>query len=351
MATLNERLRDLAIARQIDLSAFSEAEIERLLVILSGADNDIIARLSRVRDPGNITAARLVTLRRSLRRAIDRAHSAVQTDLTSSLGALAANARDEEAEALGRGLISVDIEAVTPRIAATMAAIRATPMDGVLMADWFRRIRRNDFERTWATVLRGVTVGQTTDEMIRAVVGSRPLFPRDGVREVSRRGLTALVRTSITHASTVAREEVWEANKNLLKGVQWVSTLDGRTTPICQSLDGKIFPVGEGPRPPIHMQCRSVMAAILKGWRALGLSGLDESTRASLNGQVPASLNYGEWLGGRSTAFQNQVLGPARAKAFRSGVSLDRFVNDRGRRLTLAELHQRLPSQFAEVGM
>jgi len=40
----------------------------------------------------------------------------------------------------------------------------------------------------------------------------------------------------------------------------WVSVLDSGTTDICRSLDAKTFEVGKGPKPPMHVRCRSTTA-------------------------------------------------------------------------------------------
>lgn len=352
MPTVNERMRDYAIARQVDLLRLSNAEARRLAEILRGADEVLEARIRRALAVGTPSGARLVRLRQLVRSALDAAHAQVRDGLKDYLQELTRDSAEAEVGALRRAVAAINVTVELPNVSALAAALRSTPMHGVLLNDWVRRLSRNDFERTWATVLRGLTLGQTTDEVVRAVVGSGALRFRDGVREVSRRGVEALVRTATNHAATEARQVVWTQNERLLRGVQWVSTLDARTTAICQALDKRVFPVNEGPRPPAHFNCRSTIVPVLKGWRALGGTDLDAGTRASMDGQVPAALSYEEWLRRRSDSFQDEVLGPARAKLFRQGgLSLDRFVNDRGQKLTLAELRRRSPGAFDEAGL
>jgi hypothetical protein len=55
-------------------------------------------------------------------------------------------------------------------------------------------------------------------------------------------------------------------------------------------------------------------------------------------GRVPAKTTYDEWLRLQPATFQDDVLGPERAKLFRDGMTLDRFVDFNGRRFTLDEL-------------
>ena len=150
-----------------------------------------------------------------------------------------------------------------------------------------------------------------------------------------------------------------------------MATLDSRTSLRCASLDGQVFPIGTGPRPPQHPNCRSTITPVTKSWRELAkpgalkrgrgadnldalferrlkgkgftpdqIAGIKRATRASMTGQVPGKLTYARWLRRQPAAFQDDVLGPTRAALFRDGtLTLDRFVDDRtGRAFTLADL-------------
>jgi hypothetical protein len=151
----------------------------------------------------------------------------------------------------------------------------------------------------------------------------------------------------------------------MVKAVQWVSTLDTRTSEICRLRDGLQYttdthkPIGHkvpwlGGPGRAHWQCRSSSVPVLKSWRELGID-MDEltpSTRASMDGQVPAEQTYTEWLRKQSAARQDEVLGPSRGKLFRTGgLPMDRFYNDKGQFLTLPELAEREASAFKRAGV
>lgn len=60
---------------------------------------------------------------------------------------------------------------------------------------------------------------------------------------------------------------------------------------------------------------------------------------SNLAGEVPAGTKYPEWLKRQPEGFVEEVLGKRRAKEFLDGnLSIDRFVDDFGRPLTLQEL-------------
>ena len=189
------------------------------------------------------------------------------------------------------------------------------------------------------------------------------------------------VRTSMLSVSNRAREAQLIENRDIAPRVLWVSTLDHRTSAICQSLDGKTFAQGRGPRPPAHVQCRSVVVPLLAGETTEDAIGVRPSTQAGPSfrykgRESQAALQrrlkldrgvrkgrkgddrftrkpiqdatYQEFLRRQPAAFQDFVLGPTRGRLFRSGkIRFDRFFDQRGNRIPVKELQaqiQRLES-------
>ena len=73
----------------------------------------------------------------------------------------------------------------------------------------------------------------------------------------------SLSRSSVVHSANTSKEEVYKANKEGIKKVEWVSVLDSNTTPFCSGQDGKLYEVGKGPRPPAHYNCRSITQPVI----------------------------------------------------------------------------------------
>lgn len=58
--------------------------------------------------------------------------------------------------------------------------------------------------------------------------------------------------------------------------------------------------------------------------------------------------SYSDWLKRQPEAVQNDILGATKAQLFRDGkLTLDRFVDSKGRVLTLEELKRRDGAAFA----
>ena len=67
---------------------------------------------------------------------------------------------------------------------------------------------------------------------------------------------------------------------------------------------------------------------------------------------VGADTNYEQWLRKQPKAFQEEVLGIAKAKLFRDGkISIGRFVDEQGRVLSLDQLRELEPLAFERAGL
>ena len=138
-----------------------------------------------------------------------------------------------------------------------------------------------------------------------------------------------------------------------MQSYKFVATLDSRTTTTCRSLDGKTFKLGQGPTPPVHINCRSTTVAVpAKQFQFLS----EGRTRASKSGPVKANVTYYDWLKKQPKKFQEDALGKTRAKLFRDGgISAKRFGElqlDRNfQPLTLDELMKKEPIIFARAGV
>lgn len=210
-----------------------------------------------------------------------------------------------------------------------------------LLEEIFQGLAANKEKTIRQAVRLGMVEGETIDQMVRRLVGTKAARFTDGIIEKDRRGAEAMVRTIVNSTSNKAAAATYKANGDIIKGLAWTSTLDSRTSPICQARDGKIFPVDSGPRPPAHVNCRSFMVPVLKSWKELGvpLDEMDEGMRASMDGLVPESTTYGTWLKGKDESFQEKVLGVERARLFRSGeYDIKDFVNAKGEYKKLSDL-------------
>lgn len=353
MATANENLLDQTVAHAVGLQRLSNATVRKIIALINRTEAELIEKMKRYDNGVTFTARRLEKLLEALRNINIEAYAAVRAELTEDIKNLAAYEGVFQATLLAT-TIPVQLDIVTPTASQLYAAVNSRPFQGKLLKEWVSDLESAAQSRLRGAIRMGFTEGETIDQMVRRVRGTRALQFRDGITEISRRGAEALVRTAVNHTANTARNNVFESNSDVIKGVQWVATLDGRTTVLCASRDGQVYPLDSGPRPPAHINCRSTTVAVLKSWKEMGISLAEapESTRASMDGQVAASTTYDKWLRGRSVEFQEDILGVTKAKLFRNGgLTLDKFVDRNGAEYTLDELRRREAAAFKAAGL
>jgi len=80
------------------------------------------------------------------------------------------------------------------------------------------------FARVRDAIRQGFVEGQTTDQIVRRIRGTRANQYRDGILEISRRSAESVVRTAINHTANVARQELYKANDDLIDSWRFVAT-------------------------------------------------------------------------------------------------------------------------------
>jgi hypothetical protein len=172
-----------------------------------------------------------------------------------------------------------------------------------------------------------------------------------GIMETARRNAATLVQTSVQAVANDARRNTFQANTDVISGIQQVSTLDSHTSITCISYSGEKWdleykPLGPKKLPynngcPRHMNCRSLEVPITKSFKELGLKLKDPAftTRASDEGQIDADISFDKFLKRKGKAYQDGMLGKGRADLWRAKkITLKDLVDANGRPLTLAEL-------------
>lgn len=222
-----------------------------------------------------------------------------------------------------------------------IAALGLTPRE--TMRQWSAH-QRTQIKKT---IRQAFSQAWTVSQLKAEILGLAATRFKTGVIARARRTIQTGINTIIQHAASLARYKVAQKFIEFGANYEWVSILDGKTSQQCRALDGQIFSYGEGPLPPIHPNCRSHTIPIFKD----GISFLRGVTRKTSSGVIGAGMNYYDWLLTQSKAFQIDVLGPTRAKIFRSGKLTpkqfaDLDLNKNFKPITLDELEKKRPELF-----
>jgi SPP1 gp7 family putative phage head morphogenesis protein len=200
----------------------------------------------------------------------------------------------------------------------------------------FRRIQQDTTSRIMNAVRRGMWDKASTSDILAGVKGTKANRFVDGLLNKTRANIEAVVRSAHGEVIEAGKEAFFAENTHLVKAVQLCAVLDERTTAYCRSIDGDVYPVGKGPRPPFHYNCRTTTSPVLRSAKELGIQN------PKFTGTPADKLTYNDWLKRQRAEIQDQVLGKTRAQLFRDGkVDVEKFTNNRGRLLTLQELMKR----------
>jgi SPP1 gp7 family putative phage head morphogenesis protein len=377
--TTNQLLYENNIRHQIYTLRYSTQLANETLAILdrsSALIKDMIR--SRLADNEGLSSsqewARLKSLQANIEALRQEDWAKAQEYLDSQLKDLS-HQETITIDAATKSIVPVVINTVLPSAQLLESIVTSRPFQGAVLKDWLGGLEAKDIQRIHSAVQAGMVAGQSAPAIARSILGTAAQDGADGILAVTQRDLTTLVRTAVQFTANESRNSWALANSDIISGQRYTATLDGRTSAICRGLDGSMFDVGQGPVPPLHMNCRSTRVNIVTdkiiGMRPFnatsenllaqdyadqngyvkvrtrddlphGTKGkFDEWARfqsKDLIGSTPAATTYDEFLRNQTQEFQNEVLGPSRAAMFRDGMTLDKFVDYSGHQYTLAEL-------------
>ncbi|WP_220428325.1 phage minor head protein, partial [Klebsiella pneumoniae] len=79
--------------------------------------------------------------------------------------------------------------------------------------------------------------GDTHEQIAKKVRGHANRGYQDGALQMSRANAASIAKTAVGHLASTARQSFASANDDILKGKQWLSTLDNRTSKDCRIRD------------------------------------------------------------------------------------------------------------------
>ena len=350
----NGTIADRTIRHALYLERLKTGEAKRVLGLLErhvfpDLERRFLSQLARMsaggrpNDTGLFTTNRYREMMKSVATTVREGYGIAQRDHRESLLEIAS------AEVKWQGRVFEDtVPAVikaeweVPPLRLLRTVVNERPFEGKLLSEWFKDSSDNLMRRLNQQLRIGISTGESIPQLMGRLRGVRG---RGGLFGKSRSEIEGIVRTAVAHVQNAAREEMFRANDDVVKGVQWISALDLRVCRICQAYADRVYALNEGPRPPVHLGDRCVMVAVLKSLREMGipLDEVDAGTRASMNGEVAQNVTLASWIRTRPAEEQNRLLGRGIARRVRSGsITIDE-LNDAtrarfGEPLTLTEV-------------
>lgn len=268
MGSVNERIADEIRRHAISLARYSEHERQSIFRML----NRLFGQLQNDLQDSDITTGRTRYQRRRLELLFKQVRSTIATSYEgigkrteAGLKSLA-EIEGEWAVSMLNKALGVKFVTMTPATAEQLGAIASDVLiEGAPSSEWWSRQSEKLLNNFKDQVRQGWTRGETLDQLMKRLTGGldedgNPYFD---LRKGTRRGAEATIRTSVQAVANDARMRVYKDNADIIEGLQWVSTLDMRTTIECAALDGLVWdingnPIGHGislDPPPRHWNC------------------------------------------------------------------------------------------------
>lgn len=380
---LNEDLLSMNVSHSIGLRRLENHTAEEVLKFYRGQRRALDARLKRLYPTSKYTKTKLTELRAVVNEQIRLINNRTLKMLTKELRAVGRYELQYQTQAykqlieknLKTGLsttVNITANITQPSSYLVNSAINNDAFQGQILNKWFSQFgitTQNNLNRALGiSIFQGESLGEASRRIRR-------------VTNLSTRHANTITRTAFRHTLNKAREEF--AKENKLERKRYTAILDGRTTWICASLDGRTYDSKDRGAPdiPQHMGCRSdyvfyvdeleiatkrITIADNRSARAIDrdLRRLAKQNKTSLRaerkkwaskavGSISGKSNFQTFFSRQKAGFQRAYLGDARYQLYKKGnLKLSNFVDSlTGERITLSRLRQTDARAFRLAGL
>lgn len=363
MESVADQIYDGITLATIDLDRFSESLKNDIIVFLKQAQEEIIKTIIEY-NIGEVVIQkykndRLLKINKQISKILDNTYNTIEKYTEKQLVGMAGYESENIIKILNAP-IKANVFEVTLTQDNLEAIVKNSNIEGKTISEWWVKKSADYQDKVKAAmtdikikIQQGIITGDSVIEMSRRIKGTseeRGLIEEMGINA------EAHVRTSVMTVANQVREKLYEGNADIIKGYQFVATLDLRTTQICRSLNGREWDMNHNPIngnsrpwpgfPPLHWRCRSTIIPILKSFKELveekRLRDADENVIKTMGTPANANKKYEDWLEGLDLAKQKQVLGKARLEAWKAGKLTEAdLISQKGRALSLEALKKR----------
>lgn len=382
MPNASDEIHNGILTHTVNLLRVAAGQRLKVLSMLEALENKLVADLNTVVGKTPNAVSRLQALLKQTQATIATAYKAIADNQGAALSKIAQLEAVKTVNVLNTAL-KVPLVSVGHTPAQLAAIAGKTFVQGKHPNEWWKAQDKALQDKFTTAMREGMLKGEPIDKLVQRVRGTKAAAYTDGIMLASKAQAEALVRTSVITVANEARIAEIMGQGGVVKGIQWVATLDSRTTVICRALDGKQWTVPElkpvdhdklFPGPTAHWQCRSTQIPVTRSWaelagpnsklkntagiegnyaellakkmEAAGIKGpaIDQAMAAAkvkLDGNgTSGTVTFESWLKTKSDAEVDQILGPGKGKLWREGkVTISQMTDQSNRPLSLAELH------------
>ncbi len=228
---LSDQLADTITTHAVNVLRVSAGLRDDVLAMLKTLQVNLISDLEE-HGPNPRLAALLKQTNATIASAyedISQAHAGNLKDI--------AQAEAEQAANILNHAVGVDVATVAMTPNQLEAIAGKTLIKGHYPAQWWEGQSQDLQTRFQGAMQEGMLRGESIDQMVTRVRGTKALGYTDGIMQASRAQAEALVRTSVQSVANEARINTYRQNPDVIKGIQWCCLIAGT---LIETPDGHI---------------------------------------------------------------------------------------------------------------
>lgn len=236
---IDKDLFDRLVNRQIAVGRYAERQAYEIIKLLNRADKELLAKIIDRGESDSFTGRRLEALLKEIRSMVDRTYRELFDATKVEMEQFAPHAAEFATATLSMSMpvawspVSISDEQLVAIVDRTPISIGKDKK--LLLEEVFSSMASGKEEMIRGALRLGMVQGETVDQMVRRLKGTRSAQYRDGLLEGSRRSMANMVRSVVQHTNNVAVQSVYSKNKDVLNGWLYISTFDSRVCPVCWS--------------------------------------------------------------------------------------------------------------------
>lgn len=287
---VTSRIASKITTSTVNLTRVSAGMRKTILRDLEKLEADLVYDLMRAAGKSELTKARLSALLAQTRETINTAYAGISVGVTPQLQEIAIKIAKQTAAAVN-GVVRVELMTVALTQKQLEFIAGKTVIEGQVQAKWWKTQATTVRNKFAAQMRQGQYRGEGVDQLVRRVRGTKALNYTDAIMTVPKHQAEALVRTSVISVANESRLATYIENKDVIRGVQWVATLEGACEE-CAELDGKIWTLPESgdkdgdyepeghdipfPGSCVHFACRCSTAPVTFSFEELAQKEMSE---------------------------------------------------------------------------
>ena len=233
---MNEQYLNQTIRRIVYLESLKQSEINNLSAHLKEID-DLVKSLMIGDEMTELTLAEFSKVLTEVKAGVAASLTSYTAAVGTTLTAIAIDTYQFEIKSLNSAFDDVELSSKIDdaKKAKIARIVNNTPLsvkgsEGKTVTDLFSELANNESNKYINHIKLARYEGKTNQQIVQMIRGTRKNGYKDGLMEVTARQAKTIVRTTVQHAAMQGKAEFANDNADIIKGEQWLSTLDGRTS-------------------------------------------------------------------------------------------------------------------------